>query len=187
MTRTGSQGKVVIVQLNGKDLTYAEQERIRMVLGALQGKSPVLSRPLIRHIFIPPNAEDALEQSDSSDLTRVPPSLHCDQPLNVSQILAVEHILSETAQDRVCLVQGPPGTGKTIVIAAAVRSIMDNPQYDHEENKRYVWLTAQSNVAVKNLAEKLADIGFWDFKLIVAKESHFEWYTVLCFRRLSQY
>lgn len=144
-----------------------------------------MSQPLIRHIFIPPVAEDVLEQSDSSDLTRVPPSLHFNQALNESQILAVELILSESPQ--VCLIQGPPGTGKTIVIAAAVTSLMDNPQYDHEGNRRYVWLTAKSNVAVKNIAEKLANADFWDFKLIVAKESHFEWYTVLCVLLLSQY
>ncbi|KAJ7158637.1 AAA domain-containing protein [Mycena filopes] len=37
---------------------------------------------------------------------------------------------------------------------------------------RTVWLVAQSNVAVKNIAEKLASVGFWDFKLLVSKGGH---------------
>ena len=43
------------------------------------------------------------------------------------------------------------------------------------DQKRTVWLVAQSNVAVKNIAEKLADFGFFDFKLIVSQDFHFEW------------
>jgi hypothetical protein len=60
--------------------------------------------------------------------------------------------------------------GKTTVISAAVISLMA------DSNKgRSVWLVAQSNVAVKNIAEKLADLGFFDFRLLVSQDFHFDW------------
>jgi hypothetical protein len=71
-------------------------------------------------------------------------------------------------------------TGKTSVIAATVCSLMasGNP------STRAIWLVAQSNVAVKNMAKKLADIGFLDFGLLVSKDSHFDWSVILqcCFQ-----
>ena len=65
--------------------------------------------------------------------------------------------------------QGPPGTGKTTVIAAAVHSMVT------EHGSNTIWVIAQSNVAVKNVAEKLVDSGFVDFKLLVSKDFHFDW------------
>jgi regulator of nonsense transcripts 1 len=44
--------------------------------------------------------------------------------------------------------------------------------------ERTVWLVAQSNVAVKNIAEKLDKVGFRDFKLLVSKDFHYDWYVV---------
>lgn len=38
-----------------------------------------------------------------------------------------------------------------------------------------IWIVAQSNVAVKNVAEKLIKVGIESFKLIVSGEFHFEW------------
>jgi len=55
------------------------------------------------------------------------------------------------------------------VIAAAVQSKVA----EHVSNT--VWVIAQSNVAVKNVAEKLVDSGFLDFKLLVSKDFHFDW------------
>jgi Ni2+-binding GTPase involved in maturation of urease and hydrogenase len=65
--------------------------------------------------------------------------------------------------------QGPPGTGKTTVIAAVVHSKIA----EHSSNT--IWIAAQSNVAVKNVAEKLVDSGFLDFKLLVSKDFNFDW------------
>jgi regulator of nonsense transcripts 1 len=70
-------------------------------------------------------------------------------------------------------------TGKTTVIAAAVTSIMAS-----STGKETVWLTAQSNVAVKNIAEKLVAVGFMDFKIIVSKDFHYDWYF-LCYARCN--
>ena len=93
------------------------------------------------------------------------------RPLNRSQVAAVKRVLSPANADRVCLIQGPPGTGKTTVIAACVQSITS------VSRTRTVWLVAQSNVAVKNMAEKLADVNFWDFRILVSKDFHYEWFV----------
>jgi hypothetical protein len=58
------------------------------------------------------------------------------------------------------------------VIAAAVMSLI---AHDHE---RTVWIVAQSNVAVKNVAEKLASCAFHDYRLLVSKDFHFDWYAL---------
>ena len=53
------------------------------------------------------------------------------------------------------------------------------PEIDEDEEAARtgptVWIVAQSNVAVKNVAEKLVKVGIESFKLIVSKEFHFEW------------
>jgi hypothetical protein len=63
---------------------------------------------------------------------------------------------------------GPPGTGKTTTIAAAASIWVDY--------RSPCWIVAQSNVGVKNIAEKLFQKGV-KFKLIVSKDFHFEWYV----------
>lgn len=92
-----------------------------------------------------------------------------ERPLNPSQMDAVNTILSNKDEDRVALIHGPPGTGKTTVIGAAVLALSKG------DPDRTMWLVAQSNVAVKNIAEKLASLGFLDFKLLVSKEFHYDW------------
>ncbi|KAG6329771.1 hypothetical protein ID866_9317, partial [Astraeus odoratus] len=82
--------------------------------------------------------------------------------------IAVEKILSPSDDDRLVLVQGPPGTGKTTDIAAAVTSSC------HRDPSQPIWIAAQSNVAVKNIAEKLSDVGFDNFRLLVSKDFHLE-------------
>ena len=83
--------------------------------------------------------------------------------------MAVEKVLSSDDDNRVVMIHGPPGTGKTTVIAAAVTS------FHYADRHRSVWIAAQSNVAVKNIAEKFCDVGFHDFKLLVSKDFHFDW------------
>jgi regulator of nonsense transcripts 1 len=91
--------------------------------------------------------------------------------LNSSQDNAVQRIVSEADRDRLVLIQGPPGTGKTTVIAASVISIIKNG------SERTVWLVAHSNIAVKNMAEKLVKVDFSDFRILVSKDFHFDWYV----------
>jgi len=84
-------------------------------------------------------------------------------------MLAITNMLSSSP---ISLVQGPPGTGKTTVIATYVISAI-------QAGQRGIWLMAQSNVAVKNIAEKLAKVGVFNFKLLVSRDFHFEWHEHL--------
>ncbi len=93
---------------------------------------------------------------------------HPDAPLNSSQRSAVTNMLSFSLDDCITLVRGPPGTGKTTVIA----SYVDNAIQDGRSG---IWLMAHSNVAVKNIAEKLDKLGFIHFKLLVSQGFHHEW------------
>jgi len=61
---------------------------------------------------------------------------------------------------------GPPGTGKTTTIAAAAAIWVSR--------KLPCWIIAQSNVGVKNIAEKLFQKDV-DFRLVVSQEFYFEW------------
>ncbi|KIJ13465.1 hypothetical protein PAXINDRAFT_27455, partial [Paxillus involutus ATCC 200175] len=46
-------------------------------------------------------------------------------------------------------------------------------------SNRTIWIAAQSNVAVKNIAEKLIKEGFDKFKLLVSKDFHLDWHEHL--------
>ncbi|KAF9485152.1 P-loop containing nucleoside triphosphate hydrolase protein [Pholiota conissans] len=108
--------------------------------------------------------------------TSTAPSFHfpSDRELNPSQRNAVDAILSNEDINRIVVIHGPPGTGKTTVISAAVTSVMASL-----DKERTIWLVAQSNVAVKNIAEKLASVEFWDFRILVSKDFHFDWHEHL--------
>jgi hypothetical protein len=58
------------------------------------------------------------------------------------------------------------GTGKTSTISKAAQ--------EWENRGNTVWIAAQSNVAVKNIAERLIRDGV-EFRILVSKEFHFEW------------
>jgi AAA domain len=68
-------------------------------------------------------------------------------------------------------VAGPPGTGKTTTISRAASIWL--------RNDVPTWIVAHSNVAVKNIAEKLYKCDV-DFRIIVSKEFHFEWWVAGC-------
>jgi regulator of nonsense transcripts 1 len=80
-------------------------------------------------------------------------------------------MLQQSNDERLTVIQGPPGTGKTTVIASFVQTALDG-------GLSGIWLIAQSNVAVKNIAEKLDDVGLTKWKLLVSKE-FFEYWSVL--------
>ena len=58
-----------------------------------------------------------------------------------------------------------------------IAAIVHSKIAEHDLNT--IWVVAQSNVAVKNVAEKLVDSGFVDFKLLVSKDFHFDWWVLL--------
>ncbi|KIK41898.1 hypothetical protein CY34DRAFT_178839 [Suillus luteus UH-Slu-Lm8-n1] len=164
-------GKVLSVTTVGKeDLTAAESDREDVVLKALQGTITLTEHPFFCSIWAPSlNIPWPPLDAPTASFVYYPTG-----QLNHSQYTAVERIISQANRDRVLLIQGPPGTGKTTVIAASVNSMINTGPME-----RTVWLVAQSNVAVKNIAEKLDKVGFRDFKLLVSKDFHYDWHEHL--------
>ena len=127
----------------------------------------MLTDPFVQAIFFP---QDPKTQWPTSARWLAPRSVvQPSRPLNDSQTKAVKAIISTDDRHRVVLVHGPPGTGKTTVIAASTQSIVQS------DRNATVYLIAHSNVAVKNIAEKLVTSDFLDFRIIVSKEFHFDW------------
>ncbi|PPR00901.1 hypothetical protein CVT24_000386 [Panaeolus cyanescens] len=93
--------------------------------------------------------------------------------LNASQTAAVDAMLDPKPKQSLVVIQGPPGTGKTSVISAFVSFAVNSFEQSG------IWLVAQSNVAVKNIAEKLVAIGFRNWKLLVSKDFHLGWHEHL--------
>lgn len=153
-------------------LTSAEAYREYVILAILQGEYTLLSHPFVKAIWFP---KHLIWWSRSKHSESKIPIRCANLRVNPSQGRAIEKILSASDADRVVLIQGPPGTGKTTVITAAVTSIISFPA----ARSRTVWIVAQSNVAVKNIAEKFARIDFYDFALLVSKEFHFDWHEHL--------
>jgi regulator of nonsense transcripts 1 len=128
--------------------------------------------PWIKKIWYPSQADDHTWPSSFSaalpSSAPEPDFSALNRPLNSSQANATKHMLSLADDSHITLIHGPPGTGKTTVIASYV-------QFAIAQGRRGIWLTAQSNVAVKNIAEKLFDSGFTNWKLLVSKDFHYEW------------
>lgn len=155
-----------------EDPTGAEALRAAIILKGLQQRNTILTQPFVQSIWLP-NERITWPPRQVTRATQI----HFPyRPLNTSQTRAVAEIISN--KNPISLVHGPPGTGKTSVIAASVINMMSGP------SPRTVWLIAQSNVAVKNIAEKLAEVGFLNFRLLVSKDFHFDWYVSsrLCIR-----
>lgn len=89
--------------------------------------------------------------------------------LNPSQQDAVNAMLNPHSKKSLVIIQGPPGTGKTSVISTFVSCAVNLFEQSG------IWLVAQSNVAVKNIAEKLVSIGFTNWRLLVSRDFHFGW------------
>ncbi|KAI6038717.1 hypothetical protein EDC04DRAFT_2603755 [Pisolithus marmoratus] len=155
-------GEVNSVTTFGKaNLTSAEVCRENVILAILKGESTLLSHPFVKAIWFPKHSICWLR----SDHLKPKIPIYCaNLKVNPSQERAIEKILSASDTDRVVLIQGPSGNlaRQHIISCSAARS-------------RTVWVAAQSNVAVKNIAEKFAKIGFYDFVLLVSKEFHFDW------------
>ncbi|KAI6108102.1 P-loop containing nucleoside triphosphate hydrolase protein [Pisolithus sp. B1] len=157
-----------VTTIGKADLTSAEACRECVILSMLNGELGLLSNPFFKTIWLP---DDPIHWPPSDHLKSKIPIWCGDLKVNASQERAIEKILSASDEDRVVLIRGAPGTGKTTIITAAVTSITSFPA----ANSRTFWIAAQSNVAVKNIAEKFASMGFYDFALLVSKEFHFDW------------
>jgi hypothetical protein len=149
--------------------TRAESERSSALLRILQGSLKLLDNHWMKAIWLPSDTV-VWPQSFSPSGSSPPIEIveHPDAPLNPSQHSAVTHMLSSSLDDCISLIQGPPGTGKTTVIASYVDNAI-------RSGRSGIWVLAQSNVAVKNIAEKLAKFGFLHFKLLVSQSFHYDW------------
>lgn len=149
--------------------TRAEAERNQAILSMLQGTLPLFDNHWMRALWFPSQPVDWPESfSPPPNSPAIEIQEHPDVSLNDSQHGAITKMLSQSSDSHLTLVQGPPGTGKTTVIATYVLSAI-------QAGQRGIWLMAQSNVAVKNIAEKLVKLGFFNFRLLVSRTFHFEW------------
>ncbi|KAL4064438.1 hypothetical protein J3A83DRAFT_604055 [Scleroderma citrinum] len=159
-------GEITSVSTIGKEgMTYAEVARREVILHILQNRTSLLSEPFFQHIWLP---HEHVSWSRQDSKIPAPQIYFPERSLNPSQERAVEKIMSFSDNNRVVMIHGPPGTGKTTVIAAAVTS------FHHSNHKQSIWIAGQSNVAVKNIAEKLCAVDFFDFRLLVSKDFHFD-------------
>jgi regulator of nonsense transcripts 1 len=133
----------------------------------LQGTLPLLDDHWMKAIWLP-SEPVVWPFTPPPNAPAIEIITHPKAPLNTSQHSAIAKMLSSSLDDNITLVQGPPGTGKTTTIGTYVLSMI-------KAGQRGIWLMAQSNVAVKNIAEKLAKLDFFDFKLLVSRGFHFEW------------
>lgn len=166
--------------VEGRDITFlpsdgrgapsrAELDRGLALLRILQGSLALLDNHWVKAIWLPSDTVVWPESfSPSGSSTPIEIVEHPDAPLNSSQRSAVSHMLSFSPDDHITLIHGPPGTGKTTVIASYVDTAIRSGQSG-------IWLLAQSNVAVKNIAEKLVKFGFPHFKLLVSQGFHHDW------------
>lgn len=83
------------------------------MLGALQGKLNLFGNPFLQHMLQPSDDFTWPETFPTSDT--IPPIVSL-RPLNDSQQLAVEAMLSNTDDTRTTIIQGPPGTGMPIFV-----------------------------------------------------------------------
>ncbi|KAG8932861.1 hypothetical protein FRC02_000422 [Tulasnella sp. 418] len=174
--------KIKSIRVMGKDdNTLADAERIAFVVGVLQGRHDIDQSSFIRIIWFKMSTQANKPPSKLLlKLDDAVPSPEVLSALNPSQRLAAMAMLNPARPVVVC--HGPPGTGKTRTIAAVVK------QYDglmRGDDKETVWLCAQSNVGVKNIAEALIKAKVENFKLLVSKEFHYEWHEHIYYETLS--
>lgn len=173
-------GDIQRVRVEGREeSTCSENSRDEFILRLLQGKICIRDSQFINSMWFPPT-----NFSRQTRPNHTIPSSNAFSKLNNSQKQVSAAMISNTeqfvvahgiSQFRITITRliplsvGPPGTGKTTTISAAVDW--------WNENGQPVYIVAQSNVGVKNIARSLVKKSFLNFKLLVSKEFYFEWYV----------
>ncbi|KAH7884456.1 P-loop containing nucleoside triphosphate hydrolase protein [Phlebopus sp. FC_14] len=168
---------IAAITVSGReDITAVAEKREQVILMILQGKIDAEGtgiNPWCQYIFLHTGENFAWPTEWVKETTSIqfkPKAI--PRPLNASQIDAIHSMLQQTNDSRVTIIQGPPGTGKTTVIASFVQTAI-------AAGKRGIWLIAQSNIAVKNIAEKLADFNLLNWKLLVSNQFYEFWHEHL--------
>ncbi|KAH9921368.1 P-loop containing nucleoside triphosphate hydrolase protein [Amylocystis lapponica] len=154
-------GGIESVRVVGREAsTLAEKAREEFLLLLLRGEKDLGRSTFIQMIWFP-------ARSVPSRLVRMKIARPSENfpSLNPSQGEVADAMINDTS--RLVITHGPPGTGKTTTISAAVKY--------WDEGRDPVWTIAQSNVGVKNIAEKFVKEGI-DFKLVVSKEFYVDWH-----------
>ncbi|KAJ3537021.1 hypothetical protein NM688_g6751 [Phlebia brevispora] len=156
--------------------TKAEKDKAAILLRIFQQQSSVSENCFVKLIW--PNGTD-IEWPETMPVLDFTPPITYSSPLNESQQHAVLHMLTLNNSTRITMIQGPPGTGKTTAISAFVHSAI-------AAGFEGIWLVAQSNVAVRNIAEKLVKVGFEKWRLLVSVDFHDGWHEHL-YKSFSSY
>lgn len=162
-----------ITLMGREDPTVAQVKRAQVILMMLQGRissDGADFNPWIHKIYLC-LGEDFMWPAEWSQPAPTPVKLNPDKipcPLNSSQRKAIKCMLDQTDCSRTTIIQGPPGTGKTTVIASYVLTAIS-------AGRTGIWLIAQSNVAVKNIAEKLSGFGLTKWRLLVSDDFYAFW------------
>lgn len=176
-TVTGDVSQITAIESVGRDrATMAEANRAATVLRYLQNHSNfAATSPFIDNIWSPkpeglvwPPEWSRKKPAKKPASPPEPTPKYNLRDLNASQQRATNSMLAP--KRHLVIVQGPPGTGKTSVIGTCVAMATMKNTFPG------IYLVAQSNVAVKNIAEKLMDIGFEAWKLLVSKDFMHEWH-----------
>jgi hypothetical protein len=152
----------------GKDAATVNEADARQIMRLVlsEGDATFASNLVICRVFGLPEKPLLLLPSFQ---TRYSPS-RISFKLNPAQHRAVQGFCSpprHLSGPLIRLVHGPPGTGKTTLIASIIQGLTCTSEA--------IYACAQSNVAVKNIAEKLTRAGFTEFKLLVSEDFYFEW------------
>ncbi|KXN88607.1 Regulator of nonsense transcripts 1 [Leucoagaricus sp. SymC.cos] len=176
----GNRKILSIIGLGRDAPTAANKARDENLLRLLQ-RTETPNNPWLQNIWFTKDADSISWPptwfSNASKYPALPPTLtesltEDAKRLNPSQQIAVNAMLSKNPRNVITIVQGPPGTGKTSVIAFFVQMAV-------ALGKTGIWLVAQSNVAVKNIAEKLTKVGFNDYRLLVSEDFIGGWHEHL--------
>ncbi|KAI0628445.1 P-loop containing nucleoside triphosphate hydrolase protein [Trametes polyzona] len=143
--------------------TTAELARDAFVVQLLLEQAQLDESKFVRLLWFPPR-----RSGRKKDTTLKPTSEAQFGSLNPSQRLVAAAMISSGKP--LVIAHGPPGTGKTTTIAAALKY--------WQAQEKVVWVVAQSNVGVKNIARSIVKDDV-DFKLIVSKDFHAEWHEHL--------
>jgi hypothetical protein len=179
-----SQAQIITARTLGREgPTQAEEQNRLLLQRTMHDQAVFFENHWIHNIVVATSSSEmrwpdawkekpAQKPSDPKNVCHAKPTA----TLNPSQTAAIDLMSSPFTDHHICLIHGPPGTGKTTVIAQYVELMCSMATSGEPPG---IWLVAQSNVAVKNIAEKLLSVNFQPWKLLVSKDFQLDWHDHL--------